>query len=33
MMQVTHEEIDRRFGPHLAWTPERGFDYTPASYV
>lgn len=29
MMQVTHEEIDRRFGPHLAWTPERGFDYTP----
>jgi cytochrome P450 len=28
MMRVTHEEIDRRFGPDLMWTPERGFDYS-----
>lgn len=29
MMRVTHEEIDRRFGPEITWAPERGFDYTP----
>lgn len=29
MMRVTHEEIDRRFGPDLTWAPERGFDSTP----
>jgi cytochrome P450 len=29
MMRVTHEEIDRRFGPDITWAPERGFDYTP----
>jgi cytochrome P450 len=29
MMRVTHEELDRRFGPDLTWAPERGFDCTP----